>query len=637
MKLRLSIILLAAALAAAPAAGQTVKSLGYNTTNGNIVAATNVTFTNSVGFATNARAATRTNLGGTTVGNAVFTATNAAAAASAIGLGTTNDPTFSNIQLGIFGSGSGGGFAGRNSGGRFELYGTNLTTAEPAFYGFSGFVNTAFSAGTARTNLELGATNNVTFSNITANGIVTANDSTATPATNAAAAQGIQWPGLGGSQHATIYGGYAGAAQIALAVGTSNSLSDVATFRATGMTVNSNAAVGGTLAVSNTATFSTNVTVNGNISVGSLTTTTPSTWALDATQTAAATNGILALPSNANVIRLTNNNAISSVTNGVLGAFYFVVNQATNAVTISNVGGITIDGAQNLTLSPNESATLVATGATNASVANRGDLNNVTLTGVDNLATQQTASSGASLMTRDLGDARYLPTFGEFMDGTYYYQTMTDWMNTRTTNGGTATFSTAQSRWSFGSGTNTNSAGGIRLGIMDSYNNQQSTGGNATWNTSFTVYFNGAFWGASNGLVRFVVGGKTTSAIGEYPTNRAVGVEFTNLTDANGVQLIRLIAHNGTTSTNGPWLTNFASFSFSSILTYGVRYSTNGSVELYRSLNRGTFTNIPSANISGGPTNNPSGTQWGAVDIAAENTDGLGNSGRIQWWGYRYE
>jgi hypothetical protein len=87
MKLRLSILLAAAAMAAAPAAGQTIKSLGYNTTNGNIVAATNVTFTNSVGFSTNARAATRTNLGATTVGNSVFTATNGAAAATAIGLG----------------------------------------------------------------------------------------------------------------------------------------------------------------------------------------------------------------------------------------------------------------------------------------------------------------------------------------------------------------------------------------------------------------------------------------------------------------------------------------------------------------------------------------------------------------------
>ena len=104
MKLRLLILLAAAALAAAPAAGQTIKSLGYNTTNGNIVAATNVTFTNSVGFATNARAATRTNLGGTTVGNAVFTATNAQAAAAAVGLGVSNAVEFSTVFAASIGS-----------------------------------------------------------------------------------------------------------------------------------------------------------------------------------------------------------------------------------------------------------------------------------------------------------------------------------------------------------------------------------------------------------------------------------------------------------------------------------------------------------------------------------------------------
>ena len=275
MKLRLSILLLAAALAAAPAAGQTIKSLGYNTTNGNIVAATNVTFTNSVGFATNARAATRTNLGGTTVGNSVFTATNAAAAATAIDLGTNNDVTFSRV-------GVGGVVISTNSfsGGDFAV------TAGKALTFVSGGV-----ASTTRTNLGLGATNDVTFSNITASG---------------------------------------------------------------------------TLAVSNTATFSTNVTVNGNLSVGSLTTTTPSTWALDATQTAAATNGVLALPSNANVLRITNGNTISSVSNGVLGAFYFLINQSTNNVIISNSATITTRGATNITLGTNQSATLISTTNNNA-------------------------------------------------------------------------------------------------------------------------------------------------------------------------------------------------------------------------------------------------------------------------------
>jgi hypothetical protein len=70
-----------------------------------------------------------------------------------------------------------------------------------------------------------------------------------------------------------------------------------------------------------------------------------------------------------------------------LGSFYYLVNQVTNgtSVTISNVGGITIDGAANLTLAPNESATLVALGPTNISVANRGGLetnNNVTFSNI---------------------------------------------------------------------------------------------------------------------------------------------------------------------------------------------------------------------------------------------------------------
>jgi hypothetical protein len=176
----------------------------------------------------------------TATGRAVLTATNAAAAATAIGLGTANEVTFNRVQVG------GASFSADDfSGGNFVVTGGHALT-----------FSSGGTSGATLTNLGLGAANNVTFSNITANGIVTANDSTATPATSAAAAQGIQWPGLGGSQHAAIYGGYAGAAQIALAVGTSNSLSDVATFSATGMTVNSNAIVGGTLGVTGNATFS---------------------------------------------------------------------------------------------------------------------------------------------------------------------------------------------------------------------------------------------------------------------------------------------------------------------------------------------------------------------------------------------
>jgi len=238
MKLRLLILLLAvAALAAAPAAGQTIKSLGYNTTNGFVTysGSNSLTFTNALQFSTNARAATRTNLGGTTLGNAVFTATNTAAA-----------------QVAIFGTNA----EINTSGG---LVGLTLSTNEtkllnPISFPFLGG---ATAAATSRTNLALGAGDNVTFSNITANGIVNAKNATLGTATNAAAAQGIQWSGLGGAQHAAIYGAYDGVAEISLSVGTtSNALSDVATFRSTGMTVTSNAVVGGTLAVTGNVTMS---------------------------------------------------------------------------------------------------------------------------------------------------------------------------------------------------------------------------------------------------------------------------------------------------------------------------------------------------------------------------------------------
>jgi hypothetical protein len=85
------LIILAAALLcwAVPAAGQTIKSLGYNTTNGRIVAATNVVWTNAFSFSTNTVAAqVRTNLGLGTTNNVTFD-----------GL-TAGFVTFDNVQIG---------------------------------------------------------------------------------------------------------------------------------------------------------------------------------------------------------------------------------------------------------------------------------------------------------------------------------------------------------------------------------------------------------------------------------------------------------------------------------------------------------------------------------------------------------
>ena len=70
---------------AAPAAAQTIKSLGYNTTNGQIVAATNVVWTNSFSFSTNTvAAAVRSNL---SLGFAALTNTNATTMLVELGLG----------------------------------------------------------------------------------------------------------------------------------------------------------------------------------------------------------------------------------------------------------------------------------------------------------------------------------------------------------------------------------------------------------------------------------------------------------------------------------------------------------------------------------------------------------------------
>lgn len=91
-------------LFAAAAQGQTIKSLGYNTTNGRVVAATNVVWTNAFTFSTNTVAAqVRTNLGATTIGHSVFTATNVTAARNALelnmGTGTPISLYMSNVSV----------------------------------------------------------------------------------------------------------------------------------------------------------------------------------------------------------------------------------------------------------------------------------------------------------------------------------------------------------------------------------------------------------------------------------------------------------------------------------------------------------------------------------------------------------
>jgi hypothetical protein len=87
----LFLTLLFATLCAATSYAQTIKALGYNTTNGQIVAATNVVWTNAFSFSTNTVAAqVRTNVG---LGWSALTNTNPAGFRGALGYGGNNTNT----------------------------------------------------------------------------------------------------------------------------------------------------------------------------------------------------------------------------------------------------------------------------------------------------------------------------------------------------------------------------------------------------------------------------------------------------------------------------------------------------------------------------------------------------------------
>ena len=183
--------------------------------------ADNISYVEPIFFSgTNAAAnaaASRTNLGVTTVGNAVFTATNAGAAATAIELGATNNVTFRNLTL------DGGtnpvadevSLGMLSSGGEWSLFSLAASDAPPLNqvggyirqgslwlrddgrlyqkiggtgsgdneWGKLLYLDSGGGATNARSGLGLSVTNNVTFSNITASGTLTAT-STVTAKTN---------------------------------------------------------------------------------------------------------------------------------------------------------------------------------------------------------------------------------------------------------------------------------------------------------------------------------------------------------------------------------------------------------------------------------------------------------------------
>ena len=204
------------------------------------------------------RAASRTNLGGTAVGNAIFTATNAAAAATAVGLGATNDVQFNTVNTrGIF-DGTNEIIDIENNwlnyvgfGATFEWSATANTTLVPfAFGGTNSAAITRTNLGIPlaaltntdvtnfRTAIGLGATNSVTFSNIVSSGTLTSTG-VVTALSNAVVGGTLTSTGVVTALSNAVVGG---------------------TLTSTGVvTVVTNLNVGGAIAVTNAAATRTNL------------------------------------------------------------------------------------------------------------------------------------------------------------------------------------------------------------------------------------------------------------------------------------------------------------------------------------------------------------------------------------------
>jgi hypothetical protein len=148
--------LLLATLCAATSYGQTIKSLGFNSTNGQVIAATNVVWTNAFNFSTNTVAEqVRTNLG---LGATWLTNTNVTNFRTAIGLGDTNDVTFKNLFVaGDYAPPSSGSLA--QFGEAMDVFTNYIQASVPVYFG---------QAATTRTNLGLPLPALTNTSNVTA-------------------------------------------------------------------------------------------------------------------------------------------------------------------------------------------------------------------------------------------------------------------------------------------------------------------------------------------------------------------------------------------------------------------------------------------------------------------------------------
>lgn len=149
----------------------------------------------------------------------------------------------------------------------------------------------------------------------------------------------------------------------------------------------------------------------------------------------------------------------------------------------------------------------------------------------------------------------------------------------------------------------TNTSGTSSVRLIARVNDRGSSGqGTQFGNNSHTAYTVIDALPRINGNVRVVLGNSTFSTnIAAYPTGHAIGYELENV-GTSDTNRVRLIAHNGTTATNGPWVSIGTAFQR---FTIGVRQNkTNNIVELIVGVNEATPAINTNATISGGPTGN---------------------------------
>jgi hypothetical protein len=213
----------------------------------------------------------------------------------------------------------------------------------------------------------------------------------------------------------------------------------------------------------------------------------------------------------------------------------------TNAVTFSNITA---------------SGTLTATG-------------NATLNGVGNTAPSQTASSGSSLMTRDLSDGRY---FG--FSQLFYEKQDFSTAGTGATNGGGISASRGNVRYTAQSNNLSGAMwiASVKRGLYTTTGNSTATEGygvyalapNAVSGTD-TVF--GIFYGSAlaNGVSSF-----------EPLSTNGYSVQLRN----NGTNQLRYVYKNGTNEVSGPW-TDLPSAA-SALVEIAAINTTNGFRVLYR-------------------------------------------------------